>query len=130
MASIIKEVKLTAGYEKAWAMLRNVAAADKAFPGILIACRMEDAVRTVTFANGSVVRERIVTIDEARRRVVYGVIEGRFSHHSASMQVLPEGGGSRLVWVSDFLPDEGEPMVRALVDEGAEAFRRAVEAAP
>jgi hypothetical protein len=32
-----------------------------------------------------------------------------------------------LVWISDFLPDETEPLVRGLVDQGAAAFKTAVE---
>lgn len=130
MASIIKELTLTGECAAAaWALLRDVAAADKAFPGVLTGARMEgDGVRVVTFANGSVIRERVVTIDDERRRIAYGVIGGRFSHHSASMQIVSEAGCDRFVWVSDFLPDDLSPMVSALLDQGAEAFRRVVEA--
>ena len=131
MASVIIEATLKASVGKAWAMLRDVAAADRAFPGVLVSSRLEGDVRTVTFGNGTVVRERIVDVDEARRRIAYAVIEGRFSHHSASMQIIAEGPDrSRFVWVSDFLPDDAGPIVRALAEQGAEAFRHAVEAAP
>ena len=44
---------------------------------------------TVTFANGMVVRERIVDIDQQRRRLCYAVLGDMFEHHSASMQILP-----------------------------------------
>ena len=57
MATIIKDIALATQADKAWAMLREVSAADKAFPGVLTACRMDGDVRTVTFANGLVVRE-------------------------------------------------------------------------
>jgi Polyketide cyclase / dehydrase and lipid transport len=130
MASITVEAKIEVSAERAWATLRDVGAADRAFPGVLVACRLEGDVRTVTFANGAVVRERIVDIDEARRRIAYAVIEGRFSHHSASMQIIAEGPDrGRFVWVSDFLPDEAEPLVRGLIEQGTEAFRHAVESA-
>ncbi len=130
MASITKEMRLNTGADRAWAMLRDVGAAHRAFPGVLTDCRRDGDVRVVTFANGMVVRERIVDIDEMRRRVAYTVVEGRFDHHSASMQVLADGDDRcHFIWVSDFLPNELEPMVRPLVEQGCEAFRRAAEGA-
>jgi hypothetical protein len=41
----------------------------------------------------------------------------------ASLQVEPDGVGSRVVWVSDLLPDELGPAVAGLMDRGAEAMR-------
>lgn len=119
MASITVEATIEGSAEAAWAALRDVGAADRAFPGVLIASRLDGDVRTVTFGNGAVVRERIVDIDETRRRIAYAVIAGRFSHHSASMQIVAEGPHrSRFIWVSDFLPDDVAPLVRALVEQG------------
>jgi hypothetical protein len=118
MASIIKTIELDVG--------GDVGAADKAFPGVLTDSRLDGEVRTVTFANGMVVKERIVDIDEAARRVAYAVIDGRFSHHNASMQVLARGEGAcGVVWTSDLLPDDAAPMVRDLVEQGALALRGA-----
>jgi hypothetical protein len=130
MASIIAETTLGIRPESVWAALRDTGSACKLFPGVLVASRQEGVDRIVTFANGSVARERIVTIDDARRRLVYTVTDGRPAHHNASFQVMDgAGGGSRVVWISDFLPDELEPMIRRLVGEGLEAMRRAMEIA-
>jgi hypothetical protein len=126
MASVNSEAQLEVGADQAWALLRDPGAAEKAFPGVLTACRLDGDVRTVTFASGVVVKERILDIDETRRRVAYAVIEGRFSHHGASLQIISNGAHrSGLVWTSDFLPNDLEPMVRGLVQQGTEAFRRA-----
>lgn len=131
MATIIKDIALATPADKAWAMLREVGAADKAFPGVLAACCVDGDVRTVTFANGLVVRERIVTVDDQTRRLAYGVIEGRFSHHSASMQVRATGEGTcRMIWVSDFLPNEAAEVVAPLVDQGALALQNAARIDP
>jgi hypothetical protein len=128
MASIIKEIDVAAGADAAWALLREVGAADKAFPGVLVASRLDGDVRTVNFANGMEVKERIVNIDEQNRRVAYGVIEGRFTHHHGSMQIQALGDGRcRFIWISDFLPDEAEPLVQGLVDQGAAALRGVLE---
>lgn len=131
MASITKQIELKVGADAIWRLLGDVGAADKAFPGVLTACRLEGQSRIVTFANGMVVRELIVDVDHAQRRLAYAVVEGRFAHHHASMQVfeLPEGR-SRLIWVSDFLPDEYEPLVRGLVETGTAAFQQVAQAVP
>jgi hypothetical protein len=129
VASITKQVELNAPADVAWALLREVGEADKAFAGVLTACRLDGDERTVLFANGMEVKERIINLDDAKRRVAYSVIGGRFSHHHASMQIETAGeGASRFVWVSDFLPDEAAPMVSGLVDQGAAALKSSVEA--
>lgn len=126
MATIISEVAIAADANTAWALLRDFGQAHRAFPGVLTACRRDGDVRTVTFANGMEVREQLVTLDEARRRIAYAVVGGRFSQHSASMQVIADADGtSRFLWVSDFLPEEAQSIVRGLVEQGTEAFCRA-----
>lgn len=124
MASIHREVRVETGVDVAWAALRDVGNVHALFPGVLTGTRLDGDARIVTFANGLVARELIVDIDDKRRRVAYAVAGGRFTHHSASMQVLDEGGGgSRFVWISDFLPDERTEVVRSLVDQGCAALK-------
>jgi hypothetical protein len=95
------------------------------FPGVLTASRLEGDSRVVTFANGMDVKERIVDVDERARRVAYAVVEWQTTHHNASMQVLPDGETrSRLVWVTDLLPNELAPQVRGLMEQGAQAVQR------
>ena len=90
--------------------------------------RLEGDVRTVTFANGAVARERIVTLDDVRRRLSYGVVEGRFGHHNASMQVTEVAPERCLfIWTIDFLPDEAAGIVAPLVELGASALARATQ---
>lgn len=129
MSSVIMERELACPAERAWALLRAVGDAHKAFPGVLTDSRLEDGARVVTFANGMVARERIVTIDPARRRVAYAVVGERFEQHAAAMEIVALGGSCRFVWVSDFLPDALEPMVRGLMAQGVAAFAGAAEAA-
>lgn len=130
MGTIITETILHGSADAAWAMLRDIGAAVRAFPGALVASEAERDIRTVTFASGNVVRERIVSIDEARRRIAYTVIEGRFQHHSASMQVVPhETKNCRFVWTTDFLPDEAGPLLNDLIAQGSAAFQRVMEEA-
>jgi carbon monoxide dehydrogenase subunit G len=129
MASLNLEKPLATDADAAWAVLSRTDRAHEAFPGVLTACEQDGDSRTVTFANGAVVKERIIDVDPVRRRIAYAVVEGRFTHHSASMQIVEDGDGSRFVWTSDFLPAEAAAMVGPLMEQGADAFRRTVEGA-
>lgn len=128
MASIRFDETIPASATRAWSLLREVYAAHRCFPGILTDCRQEEPrLRAVTFRSGKVVRERILDLDEGARRVAYAVENGMFSHHGASMQILPvDKARCRFVWVSDFLPDAAAPMVEGLMRQGLEAFRQAL----
>jgi hypothetical protein len=83
--------------------------------------------RIVTFANGFVAREVIVDVDPARRRLAYSVRSERMTHHNASFQVVPEGAGSRLVWIADVLPAEAGVTVGAMMEDGIQAAKRALD---
>src|SRR5688572_33345847 len=106
MASIRKVIFIDASAEKVWAVVRDVGAVHKRFvPGLVTDVRLEPGARVVTFANGMVVRELIVDIDDSRKRFVYAAVGENFQHHNASMHVLPEGENRcRLQWVTDVLP--------------------------
>ena len=129
MATIRREFPVDAPPERAWAAVRDVGNAHRLFAGVLTDCRLEDGARTVTFANGMVVRELIVTVDDETRRLVWSARGERFVHHNASLQVLPSGDGtgdgkSRVVWIADLLPDELASAVAGLMDAGASAMKR------
>ena len=131
MASIHKEVLLEASAAKVWAAVRDVGNAHRLFDSVLTDCRLDGDSRVVTFVNGMIAREKIIDIDDARRRVAYAVTGDRFTHHSASMQVFPESGErSRFVWISDFLPNDLSAMVAPLVDQGCAAVKRVLERTP
>ena len=77
-----------------------------AAPGFVADTRLEAGARVVTFGNGMVVREPIVTIDDEARRLVWTAEGGRTTHYNASLEVLDRsGGGAVVVWTADFLPE-------------------------
>ena len=122
MASIHKEISLSASPDAVWDVVRDVGAVHTRFaPGFVVDVAMEDGARMVTFGNGLVAREVIVDVDERRRRLAYSVRSERLSHHNASFQVLVDGSGSRLVWIADVLPDAAAVNVDAMMDDGLKA---------
>jgi len=125
MATLRKEIPVAAAATPVWHALRDFGQVHtRVAPGFLTDLRMEDGDRIVTFFNGLVARERLVTADDTACRLVYAVIEGRASHYNAAIQVFPEGDGSRVVWTIDLLPDELAPAIGGMMDEAAKVMRK------
>ena len=130
MASIHKEQTLDVDGDKAWARLRVVGDAHKLFSPVLVDCQLNGDTRTVRFANGMVVTERILAVDDVRRRVAYAVQDGPgMAYHHASMQIVDVGPGRcTFVWITDFLPEEAGSNIAPLVEQGSGALKRNLEA--
>ncbi len=126
MASIRKEFLLNRSAEQVWDRLRDFGAVHECLvPGFVLDCRMDGDTRIVTFANGSVARETLVTMDDATLRLVYMIRSERLKHHNASAQVIADGAdGCRFVWITDLLPDDIAPYVSGQMDLGVEAMKR------
>jgi carbon monoxide dehydrogenase subunit G len=131
MASIRNEITLGAPPDRVWDALRDFGAVyRRVAPGFLTDSKMDgDDVRVVTFANGAVARETLVASDDENRRLVYAIMDQRFKHYSASVQVFDEGEGSRVVWLIDLLPNEFAPLVTQMSGAGAAAMKVALEKA-
>ena len=129
MASIRKEILLDARAEDVWDAVRDVGALHtRLVPGFVTDTRLEKGARIVTFANGMVVRELIVDLDDTARRLVWSASGGRLSHHNAAAQVFADGDTrSRLVWTADLLPDELAGEIRTMMEHGAAAMKKAFE---
>src|SRR5689334_16733098 len=130
MASIRKEIPVAAPAADAWDALRDYGAVhQRVAPGFVVAAEVDGADRVVTFAGGAQARERLVTLDDRRRRLVYTVVDGPLgaAHHQASVEVLEDSGGCRLVWTTDVLPDELAVPIDRMMDKGAAAIARALD---
>lgn len=132
MASIHTEVTIERHPDEVWAAIRDVGAVhERLLPDRLASASVDGDVRTLVFPDGTVVRELIVDVDDATRRLAYAVVAGAraaITHHHASFQVFPDGAeGSRLVWITDLLPDALAPAARARVEQGARDIKRTLE---
>lgn len=130
MASIHKEILIQARPQDVWAAIRDVGAVHQRLaPGFVVDTYLDGEARVVTFANGAVVRELIVAIDDEARRLAYTAVGGQSTHHHASLQVFAAGENvSRLVWITDLLPNEVAPVIRELVERGAATMKQTLEA--
>lgn len=130
MPTIRRELLLGAAPGAVWDVIRDVGALHtRLAPGFVTDTRLEPGARVVTFANGVVARELIVSLEEEARRLVWSVVGGRATHHNSSFQVLPGGsGGTRLVWVTDLLPAAAAAPIAAMVDAGSQVIERTLNA--
>ena len=128
MASLRRDIKLGRNPEDVWRAIRDVGAVhERLAQGFVVDTALEPGARVVTFANGAVVRELIIDVDDDRRRLSYTAIEGPLgsTHHNASFEVVGEpDGGSRLVWITDVLPDDVAPAIEGMMDQGVTAMIR------
>jgi uncharacterized protein YndB with AHSA1/START domain len=128
MATISKEVEIHASPEQVWDALSDVGALhSRLAAGFVVDTRMEGNARVVTFANGMVVREDIVAVDQAARRVAWAIIGQQFHHYNGAAQVFDHADGTRFVWTTDLLPDELAPNVDAMMTAGIAAIKKTIE---
>ena len=97
-------------------------------PGFVVDTKLEPGARVVTFGNGMVVREPVVTIDGASRRLVWTAEGGRTTHYNASVQVFSQADGTTaVVWIADFLPDEMANSIAAAMEGGMSVMKKTLD---
>jgi Polyketide cyclase / dehydrase and lipid transport len=126
MASIYKDIPVNAPASTVWDAVRDFGAVHtRLAPGFVTDCKLDGDARMITFANGTVVRERFVDCDEQRQRLVYSVASERVTQHSASIQIIADGDDrSRMIWITDVLPNEIAPYIDGQMDLGAAAMQK------
>ncbi len=108
MASIRKVIPIAAPAAEVWDAIADFHRVhERVAPGFLTGLVAEDGARTVTFSNGSVARELLVSCDAEARRLAYTIPSAQMSAHMASVEVFEdEADRSRIVWITDVLPNE------------------------
>jgi Polyketide cyclase / dehydrase and lipid transport len=133
MASIQLELDIEADAAQVWQVIGDWADGPvRMAPGFVVSSRVADDVRVVTFADGYIARERLVTRDDGARRIVYSLIGDAAppEHDNAVIQVVPDGPGRcRFHWSRDVLPDEAAGALSAAMHQAAPIIKGALETA-
>ncbi|MEV0246279.1 SRPBCC family protein [Nocardia sp. NPDC050712] len=134
MAWVKKEIVIEAPAADVWAVIGDFEQGPvRMSPGFVTESKLvEPGVRLVTFASGVVVRERLISLDEAEHRYAFSIIGDSVTpeHDTASMQVFAlENGHSRFVWMHDLLPAELAAAFAPVMEQGAELLKKTVESA-
>jgi carbon monoxide dehydrogenase subunit G len=118
MATIRREVRITAPAATVWDIVGDPGTIHQWFPGIVDSSveRTDDGlIRTIVLGSGVPLPEEIVTIDPLLRRFQYRISGGLFRHHLGTVDVIDLHDGTSLVVYST----DAEPDVMALVIGGA-----------
>jgi Polyketide cyclase / dehydrase and lipid transport len=127
VATAYLEFTLPVNADVAWTKISDFGGAHRLAPGFIADCSLDESgARLVRFANGMEARERLVSSDPARRRIVYTAIGGPAEHHNAAMHVISEGDGARVLWTTDILPGTFGPIIQKLMEEAATAIKAAI----
>jgi hypothetical protein len=130
LASIRKQITIDVHPSDAWDALRDFGALhERLASGFVTDTRLVGTDRLVMFFTGTIVRERLVDLDDDARRLCWSIVDGPYSHHNGVAQVRADaGGGTLFVWTSDVLPDETAPETARMMDAGLAAIKRTLEA--
>jgi carbon monoxide dehydrogenase subunit G len=129
MATLHKEVFIAAPPEHVWDAMRDIGALHtRLVPGFVVDTKLEPDARIVTFGNGMVVREPILSLDDERRRLAWTLQGAQTTHYNAVIHVVAEGAGCRVVWTTDLLPHEMAEPLGAMQDQGLAVMKRTLEA--
>lgn len=131
MAFIHVEFDVEADRDQVWQVIGDWEAGPvRMAPGFVVSSESAGNVRVVTFADGFVGRERLVSRDDADCRIAYSLIgdTARPVHDNAVMQVTAAGPARcRFLWSRDVLPDEAAGPLRAAMEQAAPIIKSALE---
>jgi hypothetical protein len=129
MASITKNIETIASPDAVWPAIRDIGALHtRLVPGFVVDTVVDGDARIVTFANGMVIREPIIAIDEEHRRVVWSAEGPQFEHYNSSAQAIEQADDTTVVaWIADFKPDEMADVVDEMMTAGAAAMKEALD---
>jgi hypothetical protein len=132
MASICKEILIRSSAEEVWEVIGDFSTGpSRMAPGFVVDTCVDADSRVVTFADGTVARERLVSVNHDIRRIVYAVVGDsiRPAHDNASMQVVADGEAHcRLVWIHDVLPDDLATSLDTAMTHGLTVIKQTLEA--
>ena len=129
MATIHREIRIDIDADTVWDAVRDIGALHtRLVPGFVIDTRLEEGVRVVTFGDGRVVREWIVDLDDAQRRLAWAILDPPLAHYSASAQIFPDGEQAcRFVWIANLLPNAMADAVAAMIERGLATAKATLE---
>jgi uncharacterized protein YndB with AHSA1/START domain len=134
MTSLRHTITVPADPAAVWAAIADVGAIhERLAAGFVTATELEGNHRVVTFANGVVAHESIISIDDDRRRMAYSITESPagMTYHHGSFEVVDATvatGGSgavpfcEVVWTVDLLPAQAAPLIDEVMAGGCVAM--------
>jgi Polyketide cyclase / dehydrase and lipid transport len=130
MASVRKQVVVDVPLATAWDAVRDFGALHRRLvPGFVTDARVEGDERVVTFFNGNVFRERLISASDDEHRLVWTIVDGPWTHHNGCLELFAEGARrTRLVWTTDLLPHDLAARTGASMEQAMPIIKQTLEA--
>jgi Polyketide cyclase / dehydrase and lipid transport len=131
MATVRKTVEINLSAVAIWDAVRDVGNLHlRLAPGLVADCRLNDdgTERIVTFADGTILPEKIIAIEEAAMRIVWSAQNPSLAHHNAAMEVSPiDEDHSTVSWTADLLPDQVAGYMAPFIETGLATMKAHLE---
>lgn len=129
MATLHNAIVIEIAPEKVWDAVRDVGALHtRLVPGFVVDTKLDGDARIVTFGNGLVAREAILSVDDGRRRLAWNARGGQATHYNAVLEVRAEAKGTRVEWTTDLLPHEVAKPIQAMQEQALATMKKTLEA--
>lgn len=128
MATVQKVIDINASANDVWNKIANIGSVSDII-GFITESEYDGDVRVCKMADGGVLEEKIISIDDSLRRVAYSIINSPLDleFHSASMQVVSKDKGATMVWTTDLKPDALAQQFDSVLEEAVPGMRTALE---
>ena len=131
MATVRKAVTIARPADEVWDAVSDAGHLHtRVAPGVVATTTLEEegAVRIVTFGNGVVLRELIISNDRSTRRLAWSAQSDQWHHHNASLQIFPLGDDRcEAVWTADVLPHAAGAIMEQFLTMGLDAMKSHLE---
>ncbi len=130
MTTLHNSVFIDVAPEMIWDAAKDIGALHtRLVPGFVVDTKLDGDARIVTFGNGLVAREAIISIDDQRKRLAWNAEGGKTKHYNAVLQVSAQGSGSRVEWTTDLLPNEMAGPIQGMQEQALAIMKKTFESA-
>lgn len=128
MADAQAEITIDASPEVTWTIVRDFHGLAEWMPGIdESVAEGDDRVLSMM---GMSIRERLVALDEDGKAITYSIVEGApVESHEATITVIEEGDGCRVVWSVTATPDEMAGLMQGIYQQALTPLKEKAEGA-
>lgn len=131
MATVRKAVTIARSADEVWDAVSDAGELHtRVAPQVVANTTLEAGgeVRIVTFGNGVVLKELIISNDPSARRLAWSAQSDQWQHHNASLQIFPlSDERCEAVWTADVLPHAAGAIMEQFLTMGLDAMKSHLE---
>ena len=131
MATVRKSVVIAKPANDVWDAVSDAGQLHtRVVPGMVTNTTLENNgnVRIVTFGNGMVLKEYMISNDADAMRLAWSAESEQWTHHNASLQIFSVGEDKcEAVWTADVLPHAAGALMEQFLTAGLAAMKAHME---